>query len=93
MPQGFQDTPNVLRSKDLGVHWAKKNNETHYGYQNHACVDNRHKLIRGYTVTTVAVHDSNVFHELLIENSSQNVWADSDYYSENSAIILNAMGY
>jgi hypothetical protein len=36
-------------------------------------VDNKHKLIRDYEVTSAEVHDSQVFHELLTENGSKDV--------------------
>ncbi len=39
------------------------------------------------------MHDSQVFHELLSDNTSKDVWADSAYYSEESEITLDAMGY
>lgn len=93
VPERIEKDPNVKRQKDLDARWTKKNNETHYGYKNHACVDNKHKLIRDYEVTSAEVHDSQVFHELLGENSSRDVWADSAYYSEQSEITLEAMGY
>jgi len=28
------------------------------GYKNHACIDNKHKLIREYEATSAEVHDS-----------------------------------
>lgn len=93
VPERFEQNPNVKRQKDLDARWTKKNNETHYGYKNHACVDNKHKLIRDYEVTSAEIHDSQVFHELLGDNSSKDVWADSAYYSEESEITLEAMGY
>lgn len=93
VPQRFEDNPNVQRQKDLDARWTKKNSETHYGYKNHACIDNEHKLIRSYEVTSAEVHDSRVFHELLRENSSREVWADSAYYSEDSEMLLEVMGH
>jgi IS5 family transposase len=33
------------RQKDCDAHWAKKNNETHYGYKNHVKVDAKKKLV------------------------------------------------
>lgn len=93
VPERIANNPNVKRQKDLDARWTKKNNETHYGYKNHACVDNKHKLIRDYEVTSAEVHDSQVFHELLVDNTSKDVWADSAYFSEESEITLEAMGY
>jgi len=48
-------------------------------------IDVKHKFIRGYAVTDAAVHDSQVFKELLDENnSSRDVYADSAYRSAES---------
>jgi len=93
IPERFKDNPNVGAQKDTDARWTKKNQETHFGYKNHAAVDNKHKLIRSYEVTSAEVHDSQVFIELLAENTSSDVWADSAYQSEDHEIALEAMGY
>ncbi len=92
-PDSFKDNPNKARQKDTDARWAKKNDEKHYGYKNHIVIDNQHKLVREYEVTSAEVHDSQVFIELLTENSSASVWADSAYYSEASEFDLDVMGY
>ena len=57
-------------------------------------VDVKHKFIRGYAVTDAAVHDSQVFEELLDENnSSRDVYADSAYRSEESIERLEELGF
>ena len=83
-PQKFKDDTNVGCQKDTDARWAKKNQETHFGYKNHATVDNKYKLIRNYEVTSAEVHDSNVFVDLLAENTSKDVWADSAYQSKKA---------
>lgn len=83
-PERFQENAHVGAQKDTDARWTKKNQETHYGYKNHAVVDNQHKLIRNYKVTSAEVHDSQVFVELLTDNSSKDVWADSAYRSEEA---------
>jgi len=93
IPERFKDNPNVGAQKDTDARWTKKNQETHFGYKNHAAVDNKHKLIRSYEVTSAEVHDSQVFIELLAENTSSDVWADSAYQSEDHEIALEVMGY
>jgi len=60
-----------------------------FGYKNHTTVDNKHKLIRNYDVTSAEVHDSQVFIEILAENTSRDVWADSAYQSEEHEIALD----
>jgi IS5 family transposase len=73
------------RQKDLDARWTKKNNETHYGYKNHALVDAKHKLVREYTVTPANVHDSKELPGLLKkckQNADKEVYADSAYRSK-----------
>ena len=53
------------RQKDTEARWTKKNSEKHYGYKNHVNADQGNKLIQSYAVTHAAVHDSQVFDELL----------------------------
>ena len=93
VPKGFKDNPNVERQKDVDARWAKKNEETHFGYKNHICVDNEYKLIREFEVSSAEVHDSQIFFELLTENTSPQVWADSAYRSEENDLMLEAGGY
>lgn len=92
-PKGWRDKPGKLRQKDTDASWLKKNGENHYGYKNHVCVDNKHKLIRNYSSTSASVHDSEVFHEILDDNNTnQTVWADSAYYSSESEEVLSEAG-
>jgi len=53
------------------------------GYKDHTTVDNAHKLIHEYKVTSAEEHDSNVFEKILTANTSKNVWADSAYRVKN----------
>ena len=93
IPQRFVDNPHVGCQKDTDARWAKKNEETHFGYKNHVSVDNKNKLIRNYEVTSAEVHDSNEFIGILADNTSKNVWADSAYRSEDNELALATMGY
>jgi IS5 family transposase len=63
------------------------------GYKNHVSVDVKHKLIRNYAVTDAALHDSNVFEQLLADNTSKDVWADSAYRSEERLERLAKDGF
>jgi len=92
-PECFEKNPNVKRQKDVEARWTEKNGQRHYGYKDHVAVDVEHKLIRDYEVTSAEVHDSNVFYELLRENTSRDVWADSAYRSEEAERMLEADGY
>ena len=76
-----------LRQKDLDARWTKKNNEKHYGYKNHVNADQAHKLVHSYKITDAAVHDSQVFEELLDQSTDDTgnkraVYADSAYRSK-----------
>lgn len=92
-PSEFDDNPAVKCQKDMDARWAKKNNETHYGYKNHICVDVKHKLIQDFACTSAEVHDSNQFEKLLCANTNQDVWADSAYRSAEKEAILDTLGY
>jgi len=93
LPKSFEENPNVKRQKDCDARWTRKNDQKYYGYKDHIVIDNAHKLIRGYEVTSAEVHDSRVFFELLSENSSKDVWADSAYRSEENEMMLEADDY
>lgn len=76
------------RQKDTDARWTKKNEERHYGYKNHINADQGNKLIQSYAVTHAAVHDSQVFDELLDHTRDEDghkrtVYADSAYRSED----------
>jgi IS5 family transposase len=53
------------RQKDTDARWIKKLGKNLYGYKNHVNIDVKHKLIRDYTVTDAATHDSQGFRERL----------------------------
>jgi IS5 family transposase len=93
VPERFQKNTHVKAQKDTDACWTKKNKETHFSYKNHVTVDNQHKLIRNYPVASAEVHDSKVFVDLLVDNSSKSVWADSAYRSEAIEDSLEEGGY
>jgi len=69
------------RQKDKDARWAKKNNETHYGYKDHVKVDRDSKMIVAYSVTHAAVHDSQEVVGL-IDGEDKELHADSAYFGE-----------
>lgn len=93
IPASFAENPAKLRQKDTDARWAKKNNEDHYGYKNHISIDNKNKLIREYEVTSAEVHDSNILLEILTDNTSKDVWADSAYRSDDNELMLSVCEY
>ena len=92
-PEGWGENQHKQRQKDTHARWVKKNGVHHYGYKNHLCVDVQHKLIRHWAVTDAAVHDSQIFEELLDEdNTCRTVWADSAYGSAENLKKLRERG-
>ncbi|MFK7851785.1 MAG: IS5 family transposase, partial [Akkermansiaceae bacterium] len=87
IPEEWNGNPSKLRQKDTDARWAKKNNETHYGYKNHIKCDAKTKLIRRYRASQANLHDSQCFEELL-EEGDHTVWADSAYRSKESLRML-----
>ena len=72
---------NKRRQKDTDARWAKKNNETHFGFKDNVKVDKESKLIDDYTVTNAAVHDSQEIVNL-IDEKDEKLYADSAYVGE-----------
>ena len=68
----------MLAQKDTDARWAKKNNETHFGYKDHVKCDAESKLITNFGVTAASVHDSQMCLELLEETDTV-LYADSGY--------------
>jgi IS5 family transposase len=81
-PTEWERQPAKRRQKDNDARWTVKHRENHYGYKNHVNVDKTHKLIRQYTVTDAAVHDSQVLADVLLPaEAGREIWADSAYRS------------
>ena len=79
----WNDEPHKKCHKDIDARWTKKNNETFYGYKNHAKVDTKSKFINTYTVTDASVHDSQALEDLLDkQDEGQILHADSAYTGE-----------
>ena len=79
----WNDQPHKKCHKDIDARWTKKNNETFYGYKNHAKVDAKSKFINTYTVTDASVHDSQALADLLdTKDKGQTLHADSAYTGE-----------
>ena len=78
IPEEWKKNPHKMAQKDTDARWAKKGNETHYGYKDHVKVDADSKLILDYTVTPANVHDSNEFEDFFNEQDKA-AYADSAY--------------
>ena len=86
IPEEWQKPENIhkLRQKDTDARWAKKNQETHYGYKDHVKADADSKLIEDYAVTSASVHDSREFTEFFDETDHV-AYADSAYSGKEIA--------
>lgn len=94
----WKDKPVKERQKDVDARWTKKNQENHFGYKNHINADEDSKLVQCYAVTHAAVHDSQVFDELLDQvidaaGEKRPVYADSAYRSKDREIKLASNGF
>ena len=79
-PAAWQDAPAKLRQKDMDARWAKKGNESFYGYKNHVKVDTATKYVVDYVVTTASVHDSQCATRLIgAAERGEKLHADSAY--------------
>jgi len=77
-PREWDRQPAKRGQKDTEARWVVKQGENQYGYKNHVNVDKTHKLIRQYTVTDAAGHNSQVFEKILLSvEAGRDVWADS----------------
>ena len=64
-----------------------------FGYKNHIGTDRRFGLIRRWTVTDAAAHDSRAFRDLIDRtNLSAKVWADTAYRSKKHETFLSRRG-
>jgi len=86
-PEEWNKKPTKNRQKDVDARWTKKNNQNYYGYKNHINADQENKLIQRDSVTNAAVHDSQVFDELLdksedAQGKKRPIYADSAYRSQ-----------
>jgi IS5 family transposase len=85
----WKDKPNKKRHKDIDARWTKKNNETFYGYKNHAKVDTKSKFIDDYVVTDASVHDSQPLDDLLSsKDKGQTLHADSAYTGQEQEKVI-----
>jgi len=93
-PAAWKKKPAKNRQKDKDARWTKKHGKSFYGYKNHVNADAKHKLIRRYTVSDAAVHDSQELDGLLNKgNTSDDVFADSAYRSAETEAKLKARGF
>jgi IS5 family transposase len=77
----IKDAENVVRQTDMDARWAKKGEESFFGYKDHVKCDSESKIITDFSVTDASVHDSQEFAGL-IDGKDRDVKADSGYAGE-----------
>ena len=96
IPESIASNPNRLRQKDVDARWAKKGDETHFGYKNHVVADVAHKLIRFYDVTDASVHDSQRHESVVPEiapSPGEPYYGDAGYVGMDREKRLRDRGY
>jgi IS5 family transposase len=64
-----------------------------FGYKSHIGIDRRHGLIRRWTATDAAQHDSRSFPDLLDPgDTASRVWADTTYRTKRNLAVLERRG-
>lgn len=94
IPEDREDKPNKKAQKDIDARWAKKRNQSYYGYKNHVKTCSKSKIITKYKVTGASVHDSQTMEDLLDKekDKGENLYADSAYTGEKQEDIIKGKG-
>ena len=61
----IKDEEHVFNQMDFDARWAKKGNESFFGYKDHVKCDLESKIITDFTVTDASVHDSQELIDLI----------------------------
>jgi IS5 family transposase len=82
VPEEWDDPehPQKLKQRDTDATWAKKGNESHFGYKDNVKVDLDSKLITDYAVTTASTNDVKAAEGIFDENDNV-AYGDSAYPS------------
>jgi len=78
----IKNAENVEAQMDMDARWAKKGDESFFGYKDHVKCDSDSKIITDFSVTDASVHDSQ---ELvgLIDEKDNDLKLDSGYVGED----------
>ena len=92
-PAAWKKTPRKLAQKDVDARWAKKGDQTFYGYKDHVKTTEKTKLIIDYAVTPASVADCDALPELVgEEDRGQRLHADAGYSGAPVAEHLQQSG-
>jgi IS5 family transposase len=78
LPEEDRSLSHKLRQTDTDATWAKKGNETHFGYKDHVAVDAESKIIVGHIVTPASTPDCKELVGVVPEGTEE-VYDDSGY--------------
>jgi len=78
----IKNAENVEAQMDMDARWAKKGDESFFGYKDHVKCDSDSKIITDFSVTDASVHDSQ---ELvgLVDGKDNDLKLDSGYVGED----------
>jgi IS5 family transposase len=83
LPEGERIMSHKLRQTDIDAMWAKKGEETHYGYKDHVVVDSETKLIVAHEVTPANIADVTQLVDVVPEGTEA-VYDDAGYVGEET---------
>ena len=81
LPEKEREMSHKLRQTDIDAMWAKKGEETHYGYKDHVVIDAETKLIIAHEVTPANIPDVTMLVEV-VPDDTQKVYDDAGYVGE-----------
>lgn len=88
IPQSLEND-HVRAQVDLDASWTKRQDRSYFGYKNHINADVKHKIIRLYSVTDAASHDSTKTENLIdLKNPSPFFYGDSAYNGKDHRKML-----
>jgi len=73
---------NVEAQMDMDARWAKKGDESFFGYKDHVKCDSDSKIITDFSVTDASVHDSQELAKL-VDEKDNDLKLDSGYVGED----------
>ena len=89
----WNDNDHKKSHKDTDARWTKKRDEVHYGYKNHAKVDEKTKLIEKYHTTDASVHDTGGIAPLLDKSDEgQEMYLDAGYVGDSVSKAIESVG-
>jgi len=78
----IKDEENVFRQTDLDARWAKKGDESFFGYKDHVKCDKDSKIVIDFSVTDASVHDSQELIDLVAKDD-KTIDLDAGYVGED----------